>query len=151
MKAQEIPAYRYKWSAFERDVKKLCKRIDFSNYDILCGIAVGGLPLLTKLVNKTKKSYIIVMCRSYEDRVQKDLFIHLNFSPSLTLSGKRILAVDDVADSGKTLKGVTKELMDRGAASVETLTLFYKLQSVIVPEWYVHEVENHQWINFPWE
>ena len=143
--------YKYTWRMFEKDVKTLCKRVDFSNYDYLCGIATGGLPLLTKLVNVTGKPYIIIKCSSYDDKTQGEFKTDFSMMERKVVEGKRILLVDDVADSGKTLRMLAAELAWRAASSVEGLTLFYKPQSVVVPEWYVHEVENHQWITFPWE
>lgn len=137
---------------FETDVSSLVKRIDFSNYDYLCGIALGGLPLLTKLVNLTKKPYIIVECSSYEGRVQKEPYMHkFDNLTRLIANDKRFLLVDDIADSGKTLKLVREYVKGLGAESVEVLTAFYKPHSIVVPEWYAREVENHQWIEFPWE
>lgn len=141
--------YAYTWRMFEKDVKSLCKRIDFSNYDCLCGIAAGGLPLLTKLSNVVGLPYIIVKSESYEDKVrQKGISIDAG---SVVVRRKRVLIIDDIADSGRTIEAVAAELKWRGAESIESLTLFYKPQSVVVPEWYVHEVENPQWIVFPWE
>ena len=151
MKKEENSIYNYSWKAFEADVKVLLKKIDFSNYDILIGVAKGGLPLLVKLANKTEKKYIIVECHSYKGKVRERVNIKKfdNLSRRV-VEKKRILLIDDVADSGKTLEAWTEWLEWLGA-SVETLTLFYKPQSVVVPEWYLHEVENHQWIKFPWE
>jgi hypoxanthine phosphoribosyltransferase len=144
--------YSYTWSAFEKDIKVIQKLIDFTEYDYLCGVAKGGLPLLVKLVNITKLPYIIVECNSYEGRVRKEIYLKKfdNLDRQIA-TNKRFLLVDDITDSGTTIKTVVEHLKWLGAASVETLTLFYKPQSIVVPEWYLHEVENHQWIKFPWE
>ena len=136
--------------AMEDDVKVLLKKIDFSNYDILIGVAKGGLPLLVKLANKTEKDYQIIKAYSYEGRERRQLVVE-GYYPLRYNSNCRVLLIDDLVDSGKTLKIIRENLLGRGAASVETLTLFYKPQSVVVPEWYLHGVENWQWIKFPWE
>ena len=140
--------YNYTWSMFEKDVKVICKLVDFTNYDYFCGIAKGGLPLLVKLVNITKKPYIIIKCESYRDRVREKIEIETidNFPKG------RALLLEDIADTGSTLEATVDRIkFIQPKCEVETLTLFYKPHSVVVPEWYLHEVENHQWINFPWE
>ena len=150
--SEQESIYKYTWSLFEEDVESLRKRVDFSNYDYLCGIATGGLPLLTKLTNITKKPYIIIECSSYEGHTRKEVYMRKfdNLDRRIA-TGKRFLLIDDVADSGMTFKLVADWIKWLGAESVETLALFYKPHSIVVPEWYTREVENHQWIEFPWE
>lgn len=138
----------YTWEQFDRDTDLWLGRIDFSNYDLLLGIAKGGLPLLVKFANRTKKDYDIAKCHSYEDMVQTELKYNLDHTD---VKGKRILLIDDIADSGKTLQELVNGLSWKGAISVETLTLFHKPQSVIEPTWYMYEVPNEVWLNFPWE
>ena len=139
----------YTWQEFDRDVDCWLQHITFSNYDTLIGIAKGGLPLLTKIVNRTKKNYYIVQCQSYEGKDRK--YNSLNAYGVLSVAGARILLIDDIADTGRCLKDVSDRLMEMGAASVETLTIFIKPQSIVVPNWYWREVPNEEWINFPWE
>jgi hypoxanthine phosphoribosyltransferase len=151
MKKEENSIYNYSWKAFEADVKVLLKKIDFSNYDILVGVAKGGLPLLTTLLNRTKlNNYEIIRAYSYEGREHQPVTIDLFCKADM--EDKRVLVVDDVADTGGTLKEFKRRLTTQiHVKSVEFLTLFYKPQSVVIPEWYLHEVENWQWIKFPWE
>lgn len=138
----------YTWEQFERDSRVWLSVIDFSNYDLLIGLARGGLPLLTKFANQTKKPYGVIKCHSYEGQTRKQL--HLDSFPSGILN-QRILLIDDIADTGETLKAVSEELYRRGASSVETLCLFYKPQSVVEPTWYKDEILNEQWVSFAWE
>ncbi len=55
--------------------------------------------------------------------------------PDLDLSGRNVLVVDDVTDSGLTLSWLVSHLGSRGAASVEVLSLLRKpdLVKVEVP------------------
>ena len=60
----------------------------------------------------------------------------------------KILLVDDVADSGKSLQLVYEHLLKK-AKEIKTLTIFYKPWSSILPDYYVKETR--AWIVFPWE
>lgn len=58
-------------------------------------------------------------------------------------SDKRILIVDDIADTGKTLSRFPHN---------PKLTLFYHEASGILPDFWFHRKNNPQeWIIFPWE
>ena len=65
------------------------------------------------------------------------------------VEGERVLLVDDVADTGKSLALVHSLLKERGAKEVKILTLYKKPWTIIDPNYYAKETE--AWIIFPWE
>ena len=65
------------------------------------------------------------------------------------VEGERVLLVDDVADTGKSLALVNSLLKERGAKEVKILTLYKKPWTIIDPDYYARETE--AWIIFPWE
>ena len=68
---------------------------------------------------------------------------------SANVTGKRVLIVDEVADSGGSLQLVKEHVQGQGATQVQTATLYYKPQSAFKPDYY--EKETDRWIIFPWE
>ncbi len=68
---------------------------------------------------------------------------------SVDVAGKRVLIVDEVADSGGSLKLVQEHVLAQGALEVKTATLYYKPQSAFKPDYY--EKETTRWIVFPWD
>lgn len=70
-------------------------------------------------------------------------------SISADIKGKCLLLVDDIADTGKSLKLVLDHLNYKGAKSIHTATLYYKPWSILRPEYF--EKETTKWIVFPWE
>jgi hypoxanthine phosphoribosyltransferase len=68
---------------------------------------------------------------------------------SVSVEGKRVLVVDDVADTGESLRLVRSYLEEQGATEVKTATIYYKPWSVMIPDYY--EKETRSWIIFPWE
>ncbi len=62
---------------------------------------------------------------------------------------KRILLVDDIADSGKSLKLVKEHLAEQGAADVKICALYYKPWSIVTPDFSARKTD--AWICFPHE
>lgn len=59
---------------------------------------------------------------------------------------EHVLIVDDIADSGKTLKKIIEN-----KKNPQIYTLFYKKKSKVKPRWFGEEVAEEEWIVFPWE
>ncbi len=59
------------------------------------------------------------------------------------------MVVDDVADTGKSLRLVRLHLKEQGATDVKIATIYYKPWSIVTPDWY--ERKTSHWIIFPWE
>jgi hypoxanthine phosphoribosyltransferase len=68
---------------------------------------------------------------------------------SVKTRGKRVLIVDEVADTGKSLKMVREHIVQEGAEEVKTATVYYKPWSVVRPDYFAKETSD--WIVFPWE
>ncbi|MDH5460269.1 MAG: phosphoribosyltransferase family protein, partial [Candidatus Bathyarchaeota archaeon] len=68
---------------------------------------------------------------------------------SVAVAGKKVLIVDEVADTGKSLKLVKEHVIKEGAAEVKVATVYYKPWSIIMPDYY--EKETSRWVVFPWE
>ncbi|NHI17933.1 phosphoribosyltransferase family protein [Microbacterium excoecariae] len=63
------------------------------------------------------------------------------------LDGRRVLLVDDVADSGRTLKMAVDLLREKGA-DVRSVTIYTKPATIIQPDFAWKDTD--LWINFPW-
>lgn len=63
--------------------------------------------------------------------------------------GKRVLVVDDVADSGHSLRVTVKHLARKGAGEIRVCTLYVKPKSIFKPDHYARTTS--KWIIFPWE
>ncbi len=67
----------------------------------------------------------------------------------IEVKGKKILLVDDIADSGKSLKLVKEHLAEQGAVEVKICTLYYKPWSILTPDFFVRSTD--AWVCFPHE
>ncbi|MCJ7762625.1 phosphoribosyltransferase [Candidatus Bathyarchaeota archaeon] len=73
----------------------------------------------------------------------------LTQSASVAVTGKKVLVVDDVADSGESLKLVKAHILQQGAKEIRIATMYYKPWSVVKPDYYA--LETRRWVVFPWE
>ena len=118
--------------------------------DIIVGVSRGGWPparvmsdLLEnpKLANVTTEFYVGVAETKGKPVITQPV--------SVSVKGKMVLVVDDVADTGESLRLVRSHLEEQGATEVKIATIYYKPWSVIIPDYY--EKETSSWIIFPWE
>lgn len=118
--------------------------------DLIVGIARGGL------IPAVRISHIMdnILMRVMDVKFYTDIGKHTEY-PEVTVpltesvEGKNVLIVDDVADTGKTLKVVKDYIIEKGAADARIAVIAKKPHSIIDPDYYVFETD--QWIIFPWE
>ena len=65
------------------------------------------------------------------------------------IAGKRVLVVDDVSDTGESLRVAVDHMVAKGAAGVKTVTVYYKPHSTFKPDFFADSTPD--WIIFPWE
>ena len=68
---------------------------------------------------------------------------------SVDISGKKILVVDDIADSGKSLVLAKEYLSKLNPSEIKTATIHLKPESVFKPDYVCKTTE--AWIVYPWE
>jgi len=144
----EIPT----WEQIYQSLLNLADRVRKANFkpDVIVGVSRGGWPparimsdLLEnpELANVKAEFYLGVAKTKGEPMITQPV--------STSVIGKKVLIVDEVADTGKSLRLVQSHLKELGATEVKILTIYYKPWSVVIPDWY--EKETSRWIIFPWE
>src|SRR5260370_2806656 len=63
--------------------------------------------------------------------------------------GKRVLVVDDVSDTGHSLRVVANHLRRKPVKEIRVCTIYMKPQSIFRPDYYARTTR--KWIIFPWE
>ena len=106
-----------------------------------------------------RTDHIAVRTSSYSgiDQQAKTVRVHaMDYLVSHVTPEDRLLIVDDVFDSGRSLEAVLAELRhrcgDRHPGEVRVATVYYKPnrnRSRLVPDWYLHATD--QWLVFPHE
>jgi hypoxanthine phosphoribosyltransferase len=144
----EIPP----WNQIYVSLLELSKAVRNSGFeaDVIVGVSRGGwIParILSDLLenptlaNVTAEFYVGVAETKQEPSITQPV--------SVSVKDKKVLVVDDLADTGKSLKLVTSHLQNRGASVVRIATIYRKPWSITVPDYYVKETR--RWVIFPWE
>lgn len=146
----EIERYYYSYSQFLKDMKGLGSLLENRDFSAIIAIARGGLTISHFLSNRLNiRSVYSVNSISYSGN-RKLENIHIFGLPHLQ-DEKSILIVDDISDSGETLKTVVENLQNLYPnTKFYTFTIFYKATSSFQPNYYIHKIEN-VWIDFFWE
>ena len=144
----EIPT----WESIYELLLDLAKQILNGEFkpDIIVGVARGGWPVARimsdllenpEIANVKAEFYLGVAETKGEPVITQPV--------SVSVKNKKILVVDDVADTGKSLALVREHLREQGAVNVKIATIYYKPWSIVTPDWF--ERKTSHWIVFPWE
>ncbi len=118
--------------------------------DIIVGIARGGWIPARLLADFYKiKDTANIKVEAYEFIGDTNVEAKITQDINVGVEGKKLLVVDDVADTGASLKLVLDRLKNQDIKEMKTATIFYKPKSVIQPDFFV--AETSKWIIFPWE
>ena len=139
------------WDEIHAHLLDLALDVTHSRFkpDIVLGVARGGwIParILSDLLDTRNLASIRVEFYSNLDRRRSHPVITEGTSTSIL--DKRILIVDDLVDTGQSLR-LVQETVSRDAKEVKSLTLFRKPWSVIHPDFSARETT--AWVVFPWE
>lgn len=114
----------------EEAVARLAERITADLADkrpLLIGVLTGAFVFLADLVRQLDFPLEIdfICARSYGDRTEPGELDILK-DVCCDVAGRHVVLVDDILDTGRTLKALTQLLRERGAASVRTCCLLDK-------------------------
>ncbi|MCM2307364.1 MAG: phosphoribosyltransferase [Sulfuritalea sp.] len=153
MPTRPVPFQLISWNAVGMLARKLARGIAESGYrpDIIVAIGRGGwVPgrLLSDFLGQMDlTSFKIEHYRAARQPKRAQVCYPL----AADVRGRRVLLVDDVADSGETFAVALAHLNSRGApAELRSAVLHYKTVSSYLPDYYARKVVNRRWIIYPW-
>ncbi|NEQ96940.1 MAG: phosphoribosyltransferase [Cyanothece sp. SIO2G6] len=147
------------WSEYHQKIEQLAAIVHSSDWkfnQIVC-IAKGGLRIGDIFARIFDQPLAIMSTASYGgagNRVRGSIVFSRDLSMTTTNLGSHILLVDDLADSGVTLKRTADWLNHYHGFyidEVRTAVLWYKDCSVIKPDYYVDYLADNPWIHQPFE
>ncbi|MBH5300800.1 phosphoribosyltransferase [Corynebacterium silvaticum] len=140
------------WDGFGNANRELAQQIVDDGYDpeIIVAVARGGLvpagalsySMGVKLSDAINVEFYTDVNETLPDPVLLEPLLDTN-----SIKGHRVLVVDDVADSGRTLQLVLKLLESHGA-EVRSAVIYAKSRSVVSPTYVWKHTD--EWIVFPW-
>ncbi|AGK60461.1 putative phosphoribosyltransferase [Archaeoglobus sulfaticallidus PM70-1] len=136
----------------------LCRRVaeqvkeDGFEPEIIVALARGGwfagrvlcdLLDLDDLTSLKIEHYVGTAAKSGEVKIKYPL-------PDGSVEGKRVLIVDDIADTGGSLKTAKEHVMSQNAGEIKTATLQLLYTSKFIPDYFGEYMEEWAWVIFPW-
>ena len=145
------------WAQFGDATRALAQQIVDSEWtaDVVVAIARGGLipagavayALGVKAMASTNVEFYTGIAEVLTEPVFLPPLMDVN-----SLAGKKVLVVDDVTDSGRTLEKVLRQLRDvhgnHAVAEARSAVLYHKPWAVLEPEYVWRNTA--RWITFPW-
>jgi len=118
----------------ESEISDVCNSLgkqitnDYKNKDlILVGLLKGCIPFMSDLFKHidlpVEVQYMVVS--SYQGTTTSNE-LRIKYDLETPIANRDVLIVEDIIDTGQTINTITKMLKDRGARSVEVVTLLNK-------------------------
>ncbi len=138
------------WDQFHRDARALAWRLSSAgSFRVVVAITRGGLVPAAVVARELGIRVIeTVSVASYDYDKQGEITVLKPVSPSLIGDdqGAGVLIVDDLVDTGATLK-VVREMMPKAHFA----TVYAKPQGRPLVDTFVTEVSQDTWIYLPWD
>ncbi len=130
----------------------LAARVRESDYrpEVIVGVSRGGWPparVMSDLLQNSNLANIKV--EFYKDigvRAEKP---RITQPVTSNVVGKRVLVVDDVSDTGHSLRVVVNHLRRNRVRDLKVCALYLKPKSVFKPDFFANVTR--KWVIFPWE
>jgi hypothetical protein len=143
---------RLSWSEIEEDARSLAREIRRRKvpFDLIVGISRGGWVPARILSDMLGREELYTLRIKFYGSIGETLSEPQILHPlPVDISGKDLLLVDDIADTGKSLEVAYRHLKERGAREIFVVTLVKKPSSAFQPDLFRRETT--AWVIFPWE
>jgi hypoxanthine phosphoribosyltransferase len=146
------------WAHYHSLIEQLALKVHESGwpFDQIVCIARGGVRIGDVLSRIYELPLAILATHSYSadgGTVRGELIVAEHMSMTSPRLGERILLVDDMVDSGVTLKKVVEMLPQRypNIREIKTAVLWWKACSIFKPNYWIDYLPDSPWICQPFE
>ncbi len=118
--------------------------------DVILGVSRGGWPPARVLSDLLENSELANVKTEFYIGVAKTKQKPMITQPvSVSVRNRRVLVVDEIADTGKSLQLIEQHLKEHGAIEIKVATVYFKPWSTVIPDYYARK--SNAWVVFPWE
>ncbi len=141
---------RFSREDIDKRVKEIAKQIskDYENKElVVIGLLRGSFVFLADLVREIEKPIVVdfLTTSSYENSEISSGNVKILSDIRENIEGKDVILVDDIMDSGNTLKDVKNYILSKKPNSVKTCVMLDKpcrREVEIVPDYFGFEIED---------
>ncbi len=144
--------YLVSWDEVYKLTETLVFKIKHSGFkpDIVIGIARGGLVPARIVCDFLLQKNLVCIKAEHWGIASMLGEAKITYPLPVDISGKKVLVVDDVVDSGDTCAVVMKHIAEKNPSEVRTAVLHYKTSSTFVPDYWAEKQAEWKWIIYPW-
>lgn len=152
MPAEKVFCEYLSWDRFLKISEKTADKMNQAKYrpDFIVSLARGGWVfgrVLCDFLNVT--DLVSLKVEHWGMTATPDGEAKIKYPFNIDLTGKKVLIVDDISDTGKSLKVATEYIKKMNPTDIKTTTLFYLTGSSFKPDFYGEEM-TWRWVVFPW-
>ncbi|TEU10005.1 phosphoribosyltransferase [Candidatus Bathyarchaeota archaeon] len=140
------------WELFQSLARETAGKIIDSGYapDFMVGIARGGWVLSRVLCDFLGiKDLVSLKVEHWGVTATPDGKAQLKYPFDVDLTGRRVLMVDDITDTGESMMIAVDYVRTKNPAEVRTAALRHIIGSKFTPDYYGDEI-TWRWVVFPW-
>ncbi|MEL6521421.1 MAG: xanthine phosphoribosyltransferase [Pseudomonadota bacterium] len=145
--------FHVSWDQLHRDARALAWRLDKQGpladgaWKAVVAITRGGMaPAMIVARELDIRTVDTISVKSYDHQTQAEAIVLKSPDNDLMGSGNGVLVVDDLVDSGRTLK-LVRDLYP----NAHFATVYAKPKGRDMVDTYITEVSQDTWIFFPWD
>jgi uncharacterized protein len=148
--ADTFKCYLVSWDEVSMLAKKLAFKIKNSGFkpDLVIGIARGGLvPARIVCDFLLQKDLAVIKVEHWGIAAIPLDKAEIKFPLPIDISGKKILIVDDVVDTGDTFIVTMDYIKGKNPLEVKSSVLHYKTRSTFVPDYWAEKQDEWKWVS----
>lgn len=140
------------WDLFGKLTKKLAKKIKQDGFkpDVIVGLARGGWVLARLLCDYIGvKDLVSLKVEHWGITASPDGQAKLKYLFNIDLTGKKVLLVDDITDTGESMRISSEYVKSLNPQELKSAALRHIKGSKIIPNYFTEEI-SWRWVVFPW-
>ena len=144
----DVDSHIVTWAEVHRDSRVLVRRLmKLGPWKGIIALTLGGLVPSAIVAREMSIRIVDTLCiTSYDEQVQGRLTVLKEPEQAMASGGDGWLLIDDLVDTGTTLRK-SRELLP----NAHFATVYAKPKGIDLVDTYVHEIEQDLWIFFPWD
>ncbi len=144
----DVETHIVTWAEVHRDTRILCRRLlPKGPWHGIVALTRGGLVPAAIVAREMSIHTVDTLCiTTYDEQVKGRLKILKKPDAAMAEGGKGWLLIDDLVDTGTTLKAAREILPNAHFA-----TVYAKPKAINLVDTYVHDIEQDVWVFFPWD
>jgi len=141
------------WDELHENIRDIARKIKKDNYhpDIVIALSRGGfVPARVICDLLIIKDLVSIKVDHWGVTANKDGKAHLRYPIDVDLTGKKVLIVDDITDSGDSMMLAKDFVKKLNPKEIRTAAIFHFRHSKFVPDYYSKELVKWVWVMWPW-